>query len=100
MYHNVGGKIKTLAKIVFWLGTIACVIIGVAMIVQATQYRYTNEELLIGGIAIIIVGILSSWLSTLFTYAFGQLVEDNESMRYELRRIRELSERSQTGNGG
>lgn len=68
MFNNVGDKIKGLAMTTFIIGTIAAVLLGIAVIV-------VNEELALVGVLIIGLGILIAWLSNLLLYGFGELVE-------------------------
>lgn len=67
MFDNIGGKIKGFAKIIAWLGIILSVIFGLLSI----------EE---GGIMIMIIGSVSSWLGSLVLYGFGQLVENSDKL--------------------
>ena len=86
MFDNIGGKIKTVAKVICWLGIIASVIMGIIMIKQATGRYYNNDEMVIAGIATIIGGSLLSWIGSFFTYGFGQLIENSESIKNYLAR--------------
>lgn len=67
MFDNIGGKIKGFAKIVAWLGIILSVIIG--LLSMAT-----------GGILIMIIGGVSSWVGSFVLYGFGQLVENSDKL--------------------
>ncbi len=83
MFKEIGKKIKGLAKILFVLGIIISVICGIVSctgIVGTATIADAPEPaaLIIGIIAFLIVlliGILISYLSVLFTYAFGELVD-------------------------
>ena len=66
MFDNIGGKIKTLAKVVCWIGIVASVILGLLSMNVITA-------LLIMGI-----GSLSSWIGSFMTYGFGQLIENTD----------------------
>ena len=71
MFNNIGGKIKSLAKIVCWLGIISCIISGLPLIL-------TNQQpLVLVGILIAVVGSLFSWISLFILYGFGELVENS-----------------------
>lgn len=50
-----------LVKVIFWLGTIACVLGGVAIIATISYYRITQTVL--GGLALILLGpaVLRIW---------------------------------------
>lgn len=67
MFDNIGGKIKTLVKILCWLGIIASCIIGLLAM----------QESVIAGLITAIFGSLASWISSFFAYAFGELVENS-----------------------
>ena len=71
MFDNIGGKIKTLAQVVCWIGIIASIIIGFVMMAQ-------DDDTIFTGILIMIFGSLGSWLGSFMTYGFGQLVENSD----------------------
>ena len=54
MFDNIGSKIKTLARVICWIGIIVSIISGCVLMVQ-------NEETIFKGILIIILGPLVSW---------------------------------------
>ena len=70
MFDNIGGKIKTLASVITWLGIVGSVIIGIILMATA-------EELIFAGIIIAIVGSISSWIGSFLLYGFGELVENS-----------------------
>lgn len=72
MFDNVGGKIKGVAQLVTWLGIIASVI-GFMVLVG-------NEDTTGLAFAVLIVGCIGSWLSSLTLYGFGQLIENSDSL--------------------
>lgn len=84
MFDNIGGKIQVLAKIICWIGIIACIIVGIIIIVNATQYRYTRTDEVFIGIVVIIGGSIFSWIGSFVLYGFGELVENSSLIRYEL----------------
>ena len=66
MFSNIGGKIKTLAKIICWIGIILSVVTGVIMMIHRTDIVITTSSgaeaivsPLIAGLTIIIVGCLT-----------------------------------------
>jgi len=71
MYSNVGGKIKTLAKVLAWFWLIVGAI--------AWLYLIFNDLVVYGWISLGI-GILE-YIASWFTYGFGQLVEDVHEIR-------------------
>lgn len=67
MFDNIVDKIKTVAQVFCWVGIILSVISGLISI-------FSGGDLI--GIITIIVGVLSSWVSSIIVYGFGQLIED------------------------
>jgi len=68
MYDNIGAKIKVLAQIIAWIGIAGSVIAGFVLMAQG------DAGVLIGFI-VLIVGALTSWISSWFMYGFGELIE-------------------------
>lgn len=83
MYTNIGRKIKTIAAVLGWLCLISGAIAWLILITNGydswSGYKYITEDDYIGWIALLsgILGYISSW----FTYGFGQLVEDVHILR-------------------
>ena len=73
MFDNIGSKIKTLARIVCWLGIIISVISGLAIMVS-------NEETIFVGTLIILLGSIGSWIGSFVLYGFGQLIENSDTL--------------------
>ena len=71
MFDNIGDKIKTLAKVVCWIGIIACIITGIVLMA-------TDEDLVLAGILTAVLGSILSWVSSFVLYGFGQLVENSD----------------------
>jgi len=71
MFDNIGSKIKTLAKVVCWIGIIASIIIGFILLVQ-------DEDTVLAGLLTMILGSLGSWIGSFMTYGFGQLIENSD----------------------
>ena len=93
MFNNIGRKIKTLAKVLCWLGIIASVISGIAMVLTGVAFNSASvvrgysatvdAELggaaaVVGGIVMMVVGSLVSWIGSFCMYGFGQLVENSD----------------------
>ena len=80
MFNNPGRKIQTLAKIVFWLiiAVVALVVYGLINTLPANEYS------IIRIVVIIIGGIVFAWLSTIFMYGIGTLIENIAFIREEL----------------
>ena len=75
MFENSGSKIKVLALICFWISLVGSVIAGLALIDSI-------------GIIIILLGILSSWLSTIVLYGMGEGIENSEIILSEIEKER------------
>ena len=70
MFNNIGGKIKTLASVITWLGIGLSVIIGIVLMVMA-------EELILIGLIVAILGSIFSWIGSFLIYGFGELIENS-----------------------
>ena len=71
MFDNIGGKIKTLAKVVCWIGIIASCLCGIILIGINTNTAFI-------GFMVLIVGSFSSWIGSFMTYGLGQLIENSD----------------------
>lgn len=78
MFDNIGGKIKTVAATIAWLGIIGSIIIGIIIIAEANDSYYPSATETLSGWLVIIVGSLSSWVSSFTLYGFGQLIENTD----------------------
>ena len=72
MFDNIGKKIKILAYVLTWVGIIASVITGIAMMNSFDSIVKTI------GLIVLIVGSLLSWASSFIIYGFGQLIENTD----------------------
>ena len=68
MYDNIGGKIKVLAKVSFIVEAIAAVIAGIAFMIE-------DDEFILMGLLIMILGPVVAWVSSWMLYGFGELVD-------------------------
>ena len=91
MFNNPGGKLKGLAKVVFWLELILFILSGLVVIISGINgsgslsyngYRASMSPAVavVAGILIIVFGIFIAWISTISLYAFGELVESNDKI--------------------
>lgn len=89
MFSNIGGKIKLLAKVLFWIGLILSVVTGGIFLISprgTATFNYssgysTQVSSVLAGIIFIFVGFLLSWISSMLLYGFGQLIENSEAIR-------------------
>ena len=81
MFKNIGSKIKGLAKFLFWLMTIGCMI-GAFFFIAAGFANDRNNSILyiLIGIGIIILGIVLAWINNFLLYGFGELIDSNQKM--------------------
>lgn len=88
MFRNPGGKIKSYAKVLFWVGVVISIIIGVieigsSFVAAAYSYQDSFGTILLGilgGVLTVAIGTLISWLAVLTLYAFGTLVENSDEL--------------------
>lgn len=76
MFDNIGGKIKGLAMVVCWLGIIASVIGAIAL--------WVSTEAFWPGFGVLAAGAISSWLGSLFTYGFGEIIDQLTALNYKM----------------
>lgn len=86
MFDDIGGKIKTLAKITCGLGIAASIIGVIALWMQNSNYNPTT----IIGVLVLVLGSLASWIGSFFTYGFGQLIENTNTIHSDNLKIQEL----------
>ncbi len=73
MFENIGSKIKTLAKIIFWIEVAGAVIGGISV-------AGIDEEFILLAFLIWIAGPLLAWVSSWFVYGYGQLIENSDTL--------------------
>ena len=83
MFKNPGAKLKSLAKVIFWISLIIWIIVGVAIVASGS----TGNDALgptvaaIAGLFVIIIGLIISWLSTILIFAIGSAVDDIQTIK-------------------
>ena len=70
MFNNIGGKIKTLAKVLTVIGMILSIIWGIV------ETEFSVET----GFAIIALGCLFSWVGSFLLYGFGELIDNTKEI--------------------
>ena len=73
MFDNIGGKIKTLAKVICWTGIIVSCLCGIILIGINTNTAFI-------GFMVLIIGSFSSWIGSFMTYGLGQLIENSDKL--------------------
>ena len=81
MFDNPGGKLKVIAKELFW--------IGCAFTVLASLLGTNSIWMLL---FVLIIGLLTSYISCLCLSAFGELVESNTAIKESNEYILETNE--------
>ena len=71
MFDNIGGKIKTLAEVVFVLNIIATFILAICAAVFSYELGF------LWFLIVMVSGIVLAYVSVLIFYAFGELVENS-----------------------
>lgn len=91
MFDKIGGKVKTVASMLCWLGIAASILLAISM--------WILIGILLGGflgfvVACIVggIGCLVSWLATYLFYAFGQLVDNSDLILQHLKDGRKETE--------
>lgn len=88
MFDNISDKMKSAATALAILGIIGSIIVGIVMIAESPLV----------GLLVIVVGSLSSWVSSFTLYGFGQLIENTDiiSSKY----ITNASDKAQSSSNG
>lgn len=73
MFNNIGAKIKGIAQFITVVGIIICIIAGFVIMT-------IDEDLIIVGLLVMVLGSLIFWLSSFILYAFGQLVDNTDKL--------------------
>ena len=96
MFDNIGGKIKTLAVVTCGLGIIASIIGAFALWIQSSDYNPTAFS----GVLVLVLGSLASWICSSFTYGFGELIENSETLHADNLKIQELLKTQKVESAG
>lgn len=91
MFDNVGGKIKTLSKVVYVVGIIMAVLSMVAWfgIAEEASWRYEDTFETVAWVSLI-TGIFSSWAISLLINGFGELIEKNTEIAKNTKSVRPI----------
>lgn len=76
MFQNVGGKLKSVAYVLFGLMVALYVIIGLVMMITGDGDGVT----VVVGLLIIAIGFVTAWVSALFMLGYARLVENTDRM--------------------
>ena len=101
MFRNMGGKLKVLAQIIWWMGMAASVFGGIRLLMEgmnAPRWVYVfgmgpieNGGLTLMGLGagVLVLGVLAAWVVSLHVYGLGELIE-NYTAEAELKIRREM----------
>lgn len=73
MFDNIGGKIKTLAKVICWIGIALSIVLGLILLIAISTY-----SLALGiafAIPVALLGAVLSWITSFNLYGYGELIE-------------------------
>jgi hypothetical protein len=88
LFENAGPKLMVLAKVIFVLTLIVGEVIGISSIKASADNYYNGEVFRTIGIILIIVSPLIAWLNSIMLYAFGELCESIDRIRYNTSEIK------------
>lgn len=94
MFDDIAGKIKALAKVTCGLGIAASIMSAFALWAQSSPYNSTTSA----GVLVLVLGSLASWIGSFFTYGFGQLIENTNTIHSDNLKIQELLKESKEEN--
>jgi len=78
MYDNIGTKIKDVAIAFCIIGIIASVVLGI----------FLMDGAVIGGLLVMVIGSLFSWLSSFPLYGFGEMIDKLSAIEQNTRSIK------------
>lgn len=87
MFHEIDLKIKRLAKIIFVIGILASIIGALGILIE-------DSDLIVASISTVIGGVIATVISSLFIYAFGELLDKITKIEKYLRKDYESREKS------
>ncbi len=73
-FKNIGRVIKIVAEVLFWVGIVASLIFGILV------GTIEEDNTVFIGVLLMICGSISSWVTSLLVYGFGQLVENSDTL--------------------
>lgn len=98
MFNNIGEKIKKVAKILFWIEAVICVLVAFVYAGQALQDTSSFIVFLLVLVIGTVLGILISYVSVIITYGFGELISLTKRNNEILESVKKDSEDSTETN--
>ncbi len=84
MFNNPGKKVKGIAIVLFVILLVAYVLAGIYFITYGWRQFGDRTLGIIAGVASIALGFLFSWISAIFLYAWGNMVDDIQTIKERL----------------
>ena len=82
MFRNVGRTIQILAKVLFGVGVSLSVLSFLVCLFKCAEY--SEGLFMVIGIASLLFGTLVSWINSILLFGFGNLIENNETIKNKL----------------
>lgn len=83
LYTNIGKKIKGLAKIIFIISSVCCILYGIMLIAE-------DIDLVPLGTVYTLVGPIASWIASWLLYAFGEFVDKTVNIEHHITKLEKL----------
>ena len=73
MFDHIGGKIKTVAKAVCWIGISLSILLGLILLIALSTINPALGFAV--AIPVMILGAFLSWIGSFTLYGYGELIE-------------------------
>lgn len=87
-FDNVGSKLQSFAKIIFWINVIIGICAALYSLFYAIQVKSFFPVLI--ALLCLVAGFIIGWLSSVFIYGYGRMIECQEEMVEELQDIKNV----------
>lgn len=106
MFNNLDGKLKTIAKIVLWVGIITTVILAFVLGFDKeypdyySYYSNKTRTVFRAGafFGTLIGGFVSCYISSLILYSLGDIVENTNAIKYRLDKKDKITESKESSD--
>lgn len=72
MFDNIGEKIKTLAKVICWIGIALNILLGLILLFAISTYSPALG--IVVAIPVTLLGAVLSWIASFTLYGYGELI--------------------------
>lgn len=91
MFNHIGKKIKIVALVFFWLDVIVLAAYGFYVAYMGRVYlNWTAVKAILHFWGYLMIGIITAWLGSILLYGFGELVDSNQSIAADTKKIRSV----------